>query len=264
MTVMPKILAFDCETKPNSGYFWGLWDQNIGISQMTSSAEMLCWGARWLDQKQVTFRSVHHHGQETMLADLHKMWGQADYVMSWNGKQFDTKHVNREFLQHGLPPTAAPRDLDLMRAVKSRFKFPSYKMEYVAQALGLEGKTTHNGFQMWIDAMAGDEKAWRLMKKYQVRDVNILIEIYNKIKPWIPGSMHPNIGMWNQSDDMVCPRCGSNRLQKRGYERTSAGIFQRYQCQEEGCAAWSKSALRSKAVSGDGKERAITTTLRSL
>jgi hypothetical protein len=35
--------------------------------------------------------------------------------------------------------------------------------------------------------MAGDSKAWAEMKKYQIQDVNLLIDLYDVLLPWFVG-----------------------------------------------------------------------------
>jgi hypothetical protein len=57
----------------------------------------------------------------------------------------------------------------------------------VAQKLGVGAKVKHSGFQLWIDCMAGNDKAWREMKKYQIQDVELLDNLYNVLLPWLPG-----------------------------------------------------------------------------
>jgi len=46
-------------------------------------------------------------------------------------------------------------------------------------------KVKHSGFELWIKCMAGDAKAWKEMKEYQIQDVNLLIDLYEKLRPWI-------------------------------------------------------------------------------
>ena len=36
--------------------------------------------------------------------------------------------------------------------------------------------------------MAGEDKAWREMKKYQIQDVVLLEELYQVLLPWLPGA----------------------------------------------------------------------------
>jgi uncharacterized protein YprB with RNaseH-like and TPR domain len=183
-----KILLLDIETTPLQVYTWGLWDQNIGINQIIKSTEMMCFGAKWLGQKSVTFKSVHHDGKKTMLEELHKLMDEADVLVGWNSAAFDHKHINREFLENGMTPPAPTKDLDLMTITKANFQFPSNKLDYVAQKLGVGAKVKHSGFELWIKCMDGDDKAWREMKKYQIQDVQLLDSLYDILLPWFPGS----------------------------------------------------------------------------
>lgn len=182
-----KILFLDIETTPMQVYTWGLWDQNIGINQIIKHTEMMCFGAKWLGKKQVTFKSVHHDGKEAMLAELHKLMDEADVLVGWNSAAFDHKHIRREFLEAGLTPPSETKDLDLMTIVKANFLFPSNKLDYVAQKLGVGAKVKHSGFELWLDCMAGVDKAWREMKKYQIQDVELLDKLYEVLLPWLPG-----------------------------------------------------------------------------
>ena len=179
-----KILLLDIETTPMQVYAWGLWDQNISIDQIIKNTEMLCFGARWLGSKKVIFKSVHHDGKKAMLEELHKLMEEADMLVGWNSAAFDHKHINREFLENGMTPPSPVKDLDLMSITKANFLFPSNKLDYVAQKLGVGAKVKHSGFSLWIRCMEGDEKAWAEMKKYQIQDVNLLVDLYDILLPW--------------------------------------------------------------------------------
>jgi uncharacterized protein YprB with RNaseH-like and TPR domain len=179
-----KTLFLDIETTPMQVYAWGLWDQNISIDQIIKSTEMLCFGARWLGEKKVIFKSVHHDGKEEMLKELHKLMDEADVLVGWNSAAFDHKHINREFLEAGMTPPSPVKDLDLMSITKANFLFPSNKLDYVAQKLEVGAKVKHSGFKLWLECMAGNKKAWKEMKEYQIQDVNLLIDLYDILLPW--------------------------------------------------------------------------------
>jgi uncharacterized protein YprB with RNaseH-like and TPR domain len=183
-----KILLLDIETTPLQVYTWGLWDQNIGINQIIKATEMMCFGAKWLGEKKVTFKSVHHDGKQTMLEELHRMMDEADVLVGWNSAAFDHKHINREFVENGFVPPSATKDLDLMSVVKSNFQFPSNKLDYVSQKLGVGAKVKHSGFELWIGCMEDDKKSWVEMKKYQIQDVELLDKLYDILLPWFPVS----------------------------------------------------------------------------
>jgi uncharacterized protein YprB with RNaseH-like and TPR domain len=179
-----KILLLDIETTPMQVYAWGLWDQNISIDQIIKSTEMLCFGAKWLDGKKTVFKSVYHDGKEEMLKSLHALIEEADLLVGWNSAAFDHKHINREFLENGMTPPSPVKDLDLMSITKANFLFPSNKLDYVAQKLGVGAKVKHSGFSLWIKCMDGDKNAWKEMKKYQIQDVELLVDLYHKLSPW--------------------------------------------------------------------------------
>lgn len=238
-----RILAWDIETQPIEAYVWGLWDQNVGLNQIKEVTSMLCFGARWIDKKQVIIKSVHADGKEDMLQTLWNLLDEADAVLSWNGKGFDTKHAMREFIQAGMTPPSPFKEIDLMLTVKNRFKAPSNKLDYWAGLLLGTHKESTGGFQLWKDCMAGDDKAWRLMYKYQRQDVNLLVDLYDKLQPWIPN--HPNRALIDGIEN-ACPACASTNLQARGKSVTQVSVFQRWHCQD--CGRWSRTRSRDVTV----------------
>ena len=80
--------------------------------------------------------------------------------------------------------------------------------------------------------MADNKKAWKEMKEYQIQDVNLLIDLYDILQPWIKN--HPHRGLHGETDG--CPNCASQNLEKRGVSRTVAATYQRYQCRD--CGKW--------------------------
>jgi DNA polymerase elongation subunit (family B) len=172
-----------------------------------------------------------------MLKAIHELLDEADAVVGWNSAGFDVKHLYREFIENDLLPPSPHKEIDLMRVAKQRFRFPSNKLDYVAQKLGMGAKVKHSGFDLWVKCMAGDEKAWREMKKYQLQDVNLLIGLYEKFLPWIKN--HPNRALIDGKPEN-CINCASNKLQSRGTETTSTGVFRKFQCTN--CGKWQRGA----------------------
>lgn len=234
-----RILALDLETSPNLAHVWGLWQQNVGINQIEASTEVICYGGRWYGERGVTVKNVHHDGKQAMLDFAWQQLDEADAVMGWNSRGFDVKHLQREFLEAGMPPPSPFKDLDLMIAVKAKFRFPSNKLDYVSQRLGVGQKVKHEGFEMWRKCLAGDDAAWNRMVRYQKQDVNLLISVYDRLRPWI--STHPNVALIDGIEN-GCVQCGSTNLQHRGWAVTATSRYKRYQCQN--CGRWNKSAHR--------------------
>jgi len=76
------------------------------------------------------------------------------------------------------------------------------------------------------------------MKKYQIQDVDLLVVLYEKLKPWIPN--HPNAPLHSHDESAKCITCASEKIQRRGLSHTATSSYQRYQCQD--CGKWMRGA----------------------
>ena len=240
-----KILLLDIETAPNTVYTWGLFKQNIAINQINQSGYMLCWAAKWLGEDRMFFSSLRK-GKASMLERMHRLLSEADAVVTYNGKKFDIPTLNKEFLVAGMPPPAPYKQIDLYQIVKSTFRFSSNKLDWISQQLEIGSKLEHQGFDLWLGCMAGDKACWQTMEDYNRKDVDLLEEAYGIIRPWI--RTHPSHGA--HTDAAVCPKCGSDDYQQRGFTFTSMLRYRRYQC--KCCGGWFRS---NKTVTPRREER---------
>lgn len=231
-----KILLLDIETAPNVAYVWGLFKENIPLARLVDSGYVLCWAAKWLGGTEVMFDSVHKSRPKVMLKRIHKLLNEADAVIHYYGKRFDIPTLNKEFLLAGMTPPAPYRQIDLHETAKSRFKFPSNKLDYIAQKLGVGSKYKHRGFELWVQCMNKDDDAWVEMETYNKQDVILLEKVYEVFRPWIKG--HPNIGLYDGGAEHHCPVCNSTDVNRRGFAYTTTGRYQRYQCGN--CGHWSR------------------------
>jgi hypothetical protein len=236
-----KILLLDIESSPNTAHVWGLWQQNVSINQLMESSYVLCYAAKWYGDKEVIFDSVHQSRPKTMLKGIHGLLNDADAVVHYNGTKFDIPTLNKEFLLHSFNPPSPYKQIDLLRVVRSNFRFPSNKLDYVAQRLNLGKKHEHEGHELWVKCMNGDKDAWKRMEKYNIQDVVLLENLYGHLLPWIKS--HPNHNLF--SDGHVCPNCSSSSLQRRGTAISATGTYQRYQCRS--CGTWSQSTKSIKS-----------------
>jgi DNA polymerase elongation subunit (family B) len=242
-----KILYFDIETSPIVAHVWSLWKQNVGLSQIMEPTEVMCLATKWHGEP-VEFYSTRDEGGKTgMIKQAHKLLDEADAVVHYNGESFDVPHLNREFLTAGLTPPSPFKQIDLMKAVKKTFRFPSNKLDYVSRVVGLAGKVGHEGHDLWVKCMAGDEDAWTRMEEYNRQDVVLLEEMYTVLRPWIPG--HPNVVLYDQDDEgtLRCPACGGSNLTRQGFAYTAVTRFQRYRCE---CGKWFRDGKRAGSADG--------------
>jgi DNA polymerase elongation subunit (family B) len=242
-----KMLFLDIETSPNTAHVWGLFKQNIAISQIMESSYVLCWAAKWADGDEIMYDSMKDNTAFNMICEVHKLLDEADVVVHYNGSRFDIPTLNKEFLLHGLPPPAPYQELDLLKVARNRFRFVSNKLEYVANALGLGNKVKHRGHQLWIDCMAGDKDAWAEMEAYNKQDAVLLEKVYNEFRPWIKN--HPVRSLYERAvSELTCPTCASSNFQRRGSAVSAAGKYQRYQCSD--CGSWFKAGRTSAPAIG--------------
>ena len=156
-----RILLLDIESSPNTAHVWGLWQQNVSLNQLMESSYVLCYAAKWLGEKEMFFDSVHQSKPKKMLKGIHGLLNDADAVIHYNGSKFDIPTLNKEFLLHSFNPPSPYKQIDLLRTVRSNFRFPSNKLDYVAQRLGLGKKQEHEGHELWVKCMNGDKDAWK-------------------------------------------------------------------------------------------------------
>jgi DNA polymerase elongation subunit (family B) len=231
----PKILTLDIETSPNVADVWGLWNQNIAVSQIREPSRVLCFAAKWYGKKTVEFYSEHHDGHEEMVRQAWRLLNETDILATYNGPAFDVKHLQREFAMLGLTPPSPFRNVDLLKTARAQFKFPSNKLDYVSQALGIGKKVPHTGHSLWTQVLAGDTKAWNTFKKYCIQDVRLTEQLLDVLGPWVKN--FPHQGLWN-GNNLSCYRCGGDNLHMAGLYRTNTQLYTQVLCGD--CGAWSK------------------------
>lgn len=232
---MPRILTIDIETSPNLAYVWGLYNQNVSLSQLQDSTRVISFAAKWYGENKVLFFSEHHNSRSEMIKAAWDLLNEADIVISYNGISFDVKHLQREFLTAGLTPPSPFKNVDLLRTVRSEFKFPSNKLDYVSQAIGIGEKIKHEGQELWNLVLAGDKKAWEKMKKYNIQDVKLTESLFDHLGAWIKSM--PHLSLWTR-EPHACHRCNSKDLIQNGFGHTASAVYVRLHCQA--CGAWNR------------------------
>lgn len=245
-----RVLILDIESKPLTAYAWGLWKQNIAPGQIIDSGGMICFAAKWLGEDDVVFHSEYHDGQEDMVNTVWGLLNEADIVVTYNGDRYDIKRINNEFLKLGITPPSPYKSIDLYKTNKQRFDLPSKRLDYIAELTGSGNKLKHQGFDLWIGCMNGDEAAWQTMQEYNEQDVLLTERVYVKLLPWLTNI--PHMAMFS-GDGAACPYCGTDRLRHSGRTtKTHVQEYELYQCYN--CEGWSRGnkpigeKLESRAV----------------
>jgi hypothetical protein len=235
-----KVLYLDIETTPMINYNWGIWQQNVGLSQIIQPQRTMCLSAKWeggVNQFYAEWSGGHQH----MIEEAHDLLDQADVVVHFYGSKFDIPHLNTEFLLAGMSPPSPFKQVDLKLAVSKRFQFPSNKLQYVSTVLGYEGKDKME-FEDWIGCMNGNAKAQKKMEKYNRIDVDLLQDLYGRMLPWIPGL--PNRNLYEGGTG--CPACKGSQVERDGFYYTALSKYAKYVCVD--CGYWTRDAKRIGGV----------------
>jgi predicted RNA-binding Zn-ribbon protein involved in translation (DUF1610 family) len=237
MKIKAKIVFIDLENSPSLGWTWGpKWETSI--IEFQQDWHLLSFAYKWVGEKTVHVKGLCDYpgfeknktDDKRLVADLWKIFDEADVVIAHNADRFDIKKANTRFVTHGFPPPSPYRTVDTLKVARKYFRFDSNKLDDLGQYLGVGRKLKHIGFALWLQCMEGDKKSWAVMKKYNQKDISLLESVYYLLRAW--ATNHPNI---NQGG-FACPTCGSVEIQKRGWTYTPLRQKRRFQCQS--CAAW--------------------------
>jgi len=243
----PKILLFDIETSPLQIYAWQTYQTNA--LAVIENVKLLSVAWKWLGQKKIdyvgrpdfTLYDTDPSDDYAVVSTLRDLLDEADVVVAHNGDGFDIKRTNARIIVNELDPPSPYVSIDTLKVARRHFKFDSNRLNDLGRELGVGQKLTHTGFDLWKRCLDGDLTAWATMKKYNIQDVQLLEDVYLKLRPWIEG--HPNMGL--HFEECVCPNCGSTDVQQRGYKYTKTRRYKQFVCKS--CKAWSRSRLVDKS-----------------
>lgn len=245
-----KRLILDIETLPMKLKGYGLRNQFFGVEQIEEPTRMASVAAKWYGKSKTHFFAAFDDDpdqQKAMVQAIWEMVNEAHVVIHYNGKNFDMRHLNREFKEQGLWRPRPYQYIDLFKSVKKDFYLPSYKLQYVLRWLGLGSKVEHSGFTMWNEILSEDEKvrdrARRLFRRYNIGDVVKSELVYSDLMGWIDD--HPNMQLYaDRGDDPRCPTCLSDNFKLDGTApRGNLSRVQCYRCKDCGRSFRGKEAL---------------------
>lgn len=241
LPVQPKILVLDIECAPSLVHVWKYWDTHVSPKMVLEHPHIMSFAAKWLNDPNIIYFENRKSDDKPIVEKLVYYLDEADIVVAHNGKKFDLPKIYGRALINGIKPPSPVKVVDTLMVARKKFGLPSNSLEYLCMVLGTSiKKTSHKkfpGHELWLECLRGNDEAWEEMKTYNIDDVLSLEEIYLKMLPWAEG--HPNVSVYDNKDEVACPRCNSSDIQWRGYRHTDVGKYHRYQC--NGCGSWSSS-----------------------
>ena len=207
----PKILVYDVETSPLVSLTWGTFKQNVIKVQQDYRILSVAW--RWHGKAKIYDASIPEwegfDGDMTndygVVATAMDLFDEADIVVAHNGNHFDQPKVLARAFLYDMAPPVPYKEVDTLQLCRRNFKLTSNRLDAVCRDMGIGEKAETGGISTWEGCMAGDEKSWRRMVKYNRHDVVLLDQLYTRLQPWANRS--PNLALYGDRPD-ACPKCG--------------------------------------------------------
>lgn len=236
----PRIAFFDLENAPSLGWFYDPFKEN-NIVATEQDWFLLSFAWKWADESKVHVKALCDYptyaknktDDRPLVKDLHKLFDEADILIAHNGDRFDRRKANSRFLGCGLPPPSPYKTIDTLKIARRQFMQNSNRLGELGEFLGLGSKLATTGWDTWRRCIEGDPKAWAALKRYNKRDVTLLEQVYDKLRPWNPNP--PDLRAYS-GNKASCPVCQSNNVQHRGFNVAKVRRTQRMQCQS--CSHW--------------------------
>jgi uncharacterized protein YprB with RNaseH-like and TPR domain len=226
-------LFFDIETSPNIGLFWEAgYKKNITTDNIIRERAIICICYKWEDEKEVyALQWDAKQNDKRMLEQFVKVANTANELVGHNGDKFDLAWIRTRCLFHGIDMFPNYQTIDTLKVARSKFRFQSNRLNYIAEFLGLGGKIKTE-FNLWKDILLNKDKvAMEKMIKYCKKDVSLLEEVYKLLGNHIAPKTH--YGVVFGQDRGSCPECGadSENLIKNMSRTTATGVVKiQYQC----------------------------------
>jgi DNA polymerase elongation subunit (family B) len=246
-----RIILFDLESLPDLPEAIKVWpglSAYPGLTLKASISSVICAGWKVFGSKRVEcinawdypeWRKDINNDRKVVEAIAKVLIG-ADVVVTHNGKSFDWKFLQTRLTRHGFPPLPKLVHIDTKNECKKNLYLFNNRLQTAARFLTNTEKLENGGWDLWVQVWNREPKAMKLMEKYCKQDVVALEEVFKRLLPFVK---LPNANMF--TEQMVCPTCSSDDLQRRGERLTIEKRFQRYQCNN--CGAWA-SGKESKPI----------------
>jgi len=226
-------LFFDIETSPNIGLFWEAgYKKNITTDNIIRERAIICICYKWEDEKEVyALQWDAKQNDKRMLEQFIAVANTANELVGHNGDKFDLAWIRTRCLFHGIDMFPNYQTIDTLKVARSKFRFQSNRLNYIAEFLGLGGKIKTE-FNLWKDILLNKDKvAMEKMIKYCKKDVSLLEEVYKLLGNHIAPKTH--YGVVFGQDRGSCPECGagSEELIKNNSVVTATGLTRiQYKC----------------------------------
>lgn len=157
---------------------------------------------------------------------------QADVIVTHYGNKFDVPYLRTKCMEHGLQqPDHNIEFIDTCRIARGKLKLSRNRLGHIAKFLGVKekGSISH---EQWFQVMRSSHEAINKIAEYNIQDVIVLEQIYNKLMPFTAKKSDAI------KDANCCPKCNSTEIKAEGWRHNGQQRYQRLHC--KACGAWFK------------------------
>jgi len=236
-----RVLIYDIEVSPER--VWAYPGKRINeaikletISDQFTLSVAYCWldeyqkkgkkAVQYIDLSSFPEYKKNMEDDRALSLAIWHLFDKADVLVGHYSINFDTPKMVARFMYHDLGMPSSFEQIDTKR-MYSKVGLPSKKLDEIARYFDMDRKEgSHSDY--WLRCIGGDEKAWKLMKNYNIQDVAMTADIMLKVFPYYAPPV--SLAKYNSAGKLLSP-CGSENYQSRGVSATNKGFRKRYQCQ---------------------------------
>lgn len=236
-TSLNNVLTLDIERLPGR-FEADFWDLNafkgrrIHPDMVSEWPRTICVAWQVYGTKRVEFASEWDDGRETMLRRVWEAYDAADVLYGHNVGRFDTRNLNSEWRDLGLPPPSPFKVVDTLVEARRTFGDESRTLAALTQRLGIDTKTDKYEVETARGALAGDRAAQRRLKAYNIGDIHASRELVDRLRGWIPSHPHDLIG--RTDDRPTCNQCWGDNLEPNGIKLAQQITYKLFRCRDCG------------------------------
>lgn len=203
----------------------------------------LCIGYK-LGNGKIEVPTIHDFPHRDILDDkglvryfAEEVYPNADITIGHYSSRFDIPFINSRLIHHGLPCLPRTHHIDTWRIAKYKLKLDSNRLARLIEFLKVKDSKTAVDPEHWRRAGIGCEKSIKYIVQHCVYDIKTLEQCYTKLLKanLVDEPLHK---LFDDNASDGCPKCGSNRVQRRGISVTLTRRYPRYHCQS--CGKWSR------------------------
>ena len=204
--------------------FWEAgFKKRIDYSNIIKERAIICICYKWEDEKEVyALQWDSKQSDKAMLLKFIEVANVASELVGHNGDKFDLAWIRTRCLYHGLDMFPKYVTIDTLKVARSKFKFNSNRLNYIADYLGL-GQKIKTDFDLWRTILLdNNKKSMESMIKYCKKDVALLEKVYKKLSVHLEPKTHHGVLFGSLRSD--CPECGSEEIKVHDRRATASGL----------------------------------------